>query len=101
MVNLISSQSDGTWIIGITCGNVAGFLQPAYDYFLESLGLDLSVIESKGKMAFVARKGDPFALELQWYRQGGGCVYLEADIRPDYTGWLSTHTVTYSIIVVE
>ena len=80
MIDYINNVTDGIWIVGISCGSVSEYLLPAYDYFNQVLGVDLSILRRGGKIAFVGRKGDPFSAEQRDYIGSRASLVMETDI---------------------
>ena len=81
MIEYINNATDGMWIVGISCGSVSQYLLPAYEYFSQVLGVDLSILAQNGKISFIARKGDPFAAEQRTFVDSKRSVLMEADLK--------------------
>ena len=67
MIDYVKSIPNDTWIIGISTQDIHLHLAAAFDYFLEYLAVDLSVLVPNAALSFVARKDDLFRTRVRHF----------------------------------
>ena len=85
MANYISQLSPSTVLIGVTADDASASLTTAATIALLAIGVNVSSLGYRGKVAFVAYVGRPSASEMNLAPADGRNVHLSAIVQRKYS----------------